>query len=84
MQRNKTSYDLGLEKGREGRDEARNEARNEARRTGHIELLEALLESRFGALSETSLAKLRAIPDEQLRPLALALHSAATIADLGL
>ena len=85
LRRNRTSYDIGKDEAcNEGRDEGREMGRDEGRRLGHLELLEAQLESRFGPLPEESLAKLRALPDDRLRPLAIALTAAGMLGELGL
>lgn len=74
---NKTRVELAeeraLEKGME-----------RGRRAGLIELAEAVVAERFGPLSEESLAKLRALPDDALRAVAVRVHKVPSLADLGL
>ena len=93
LRRNVTSYDIELHRARdEARDEGRiagriqghMEGRDEGRALGRVELLEALLESRFGTLSAETLAKLREVPDDRLKPLAIALSTATSLAEIGL
>lgn len=93
LRRNVTSYDIGIDKARaEGRAEGRMaglieghmEGRDEGRALGQVELLEALLETRFGKLPAESLAKLREVPDDRLKPMAIALTTAKSLAELGL
>lgn len=77
MARNKTSYDLGLAAGRQ-------EGREEGIRTVLVENLEAYLDTKFGLLSESTLAGLRAKSTEELRKIALAWQKAQSLAELGL
>lgn len=77
LQRNKTSFDRGLEAGQE-------QGRLEGQRIALTELIEALLETRFGPLSADALAKLRAKSVEDLRALGLALLKANSLGELGL
>ena len=65
---NKTVYDQGLEQGR---------------RLGRLELLEAMLESKFSPLPPGLIDRVCQLPDERLRQLALALPTATSLADLG-
>ena len=66
---NKTSYMTGKEEGR---------------RIALIEVLEAMLETKFGPLPPESLARLRELPDDRLKQVAVAMLTAATLAELGL
>lgn len=59
-------------------------AEEKARRAAVLELLEAQIVGRFGPLSEDSLARLRAMSDDAMRQVALNIHAAASLADLGL
>lgn len=70
---NKTTYDRGREAGLEA-----------GIRAGRLELLEAQLDAQFGPPTAETLAKLRAVSDDQLKQLAVALPKAKTLADLGL
>lgn len=63
---------------------AEEQARERGRRAGQLELLEAMIASRFGSLSEPSLTKLRALTDTELQQLSLRILTATTLADLGL
>ena len=65
-------------------DEGRVEGEVKGRRVGQIELLEAMLETKFGPLPEASLAALRALPDDRLKAVSTALLSAKSLAELGL
>jgi hypothetical protein len=56
----------------------------EGRRSALLELLEALIDTQFGPPAAETLAKLREMPVEQLKRLAVALPKAKTLADLGL
>jgi hypothetical protein len=60
------------------------EGRVEGHRVGQIELLEAMLTTRFGPLSDANLSALRALPDDRLRGLSVQLLSAKSLAELGL
>ena len=75
--RNKTMYDRGLELARE-------EALVEGRRLAQLELLEAMLENRFGPLLSATLDRLRDLPDGSLKALALQIHNVKSLAELGL
>ncbi len=68
----------------EGRVEGLRVGRVEGLRVGQVELLEAQLTTRFGTLSEVSLAALRALPDDRLKAVSTALLSAKSLAELGL
>jgi hypothetical protein len=68
----------------EGRVEGRVEGRQEGARIARLEMLEAHLTTRFGPLSEETLAALRALPDDRLRAVSLELLSAKSLAELGL
>jgi hypothetical protein len=70
---NKTSYDRGKEAGLE-----------QGRRIATLELLEAQLQTKFGALSADTLTALRAMTDDQLKRLGVTLPTAASLAELGL
>lgn len=70
--RNKTTGDLMRESLLEGR------------RAATLELLEALLASRFGSLPPESLAALRGLPDERLREIGTGILSAHSLEALGL
>lgn len=59
-------------------------AREEGELIGQRKLLRLQLEGLFGSLSPLVLQRLEAMSREQLRDLALALHSAQTLEDLGL
>ncbi len=74
---NKTLTDLAKDAGRE-------EGLALGRRATMLELLEAQLDTQFGPPEGETLAKLREMPDEQLKRLAVALPKAKTLADLGL
>jgi len=68
----------------EGRVEGEAKGEAKGRRVGQIEMLEAILTTRFGPLSEGQLANLRAASDDGLRALSLQLLSAQSLAELGL
>lgn len=70
---NETTYDRGLKKGRE-----------EGRRLALLELVEALLETKFPAQQPEVMDRVRQLPDDRLRELALAIPNAQSLADLGL
>ncbi len=74
---NKTSYDRGIEAGMEKGVEL-------GRRLAILELLEAQLQTKFGPLSADTTTALRALSDDQLKQLAVALPAATTLAELGL
>ncbi len=61
-----------------------NEWIEEGRQEGRVELLEAILETKFGPLPEASLAALRSLPDDRLKAVSTALLSAKSLAELGL
>jgi len=65
-------------------EEGRVEGRVEGRQEGRVELLEAILETKFGPLPEASLAALRALPDDRLKAVSTTLLSAKSVAELGL
>ena len=64
--------------------EGRQEGRQESIRAGHLEFIEAQLDSKFGSLSVETLSVLRSLPDDQLKKLAIAIPNAQSLADLGL
>jgi hypothetical protein len=66
---NQTTYEKGIEKGRQ---------------EGQMEFLCSLIEDRFGPVSETIRRDMERLPVEQLRRLALKIGTAASLADLGL
>jgi len=75
--RNPTSFDRALE-------EVEQRGEHKGRRLAQIEMLEAMLETRFGKLSEESLAALRAKPEEELLQLGIKILSVQSLAELGL
>ncbi len=83
--RNLTSYDLGLAAGRqEGREQGLEQGLEEGIRIGLIETAEALLDTKFGLLSESTLAALRGKSTVELRALVKAVFAAPSLSDLGL
>jgi hypothetical protein len=76
---NKTRYEEAMEKIQEIEAKA-----ERAHRVGQLELLEAQIVDRFGSLSDSSLSKLRALPDAELRSLAVRLLKANSLTELGL
>jgi hypothetical protein len=73
VQRNKTTGDLLWEKGVA-----------EGRRTARLEMLEAMLATKFGPLTAEHLTSLRAKSDDDLVAIGKKVMTAATLADLGL
>lgn len=65
-------------------DRAKDAGREEGRRIATLELLEAQLEAAFGPLSADTLTTLRAMPDDRLKQIAVALPKAKSLAELGL
>ena len=66
----------GIERGRERGIE-------KGRRVERLETLEALLETQFSPLPPGFMDRVRQLPDERLRQLALAIPRAKSLADLG-
>jgi len=54
------------------------------RRLERLEILEAMLTTRFGPLTDANLETLRAMSDDRLKALSLQLLTAKTLAELGL
>ena len=79
--RNPTSFDRALV---EVREEGREEGESIGRRKAQIEMLEAMLETRFGKLSNESLIALRAKTEAELLQLVIKVLSAQSLAELGL
>ena len=74
---NKTSFELGHETGLErGMERGRNQ--------GHRELVIAVLEGRFGPLSEEALSKIEQLSDLRILQLARDFGKAQSLAELGL
>jgi hypothetical protein len=65
-------------------DRAKDAGIQEGRRAAMLELLEAQLDAQFGPLSAETLTALRAMPDDRLKQLAVAVPKAKSLADLGL
>ena len=75
----------GLQEGRhEGRHEGRELGLASGLRMGRLEVLEAILETKFGSLSSSALEKLRQLPDEALHALPVAVAKAGSLSELGL
>jgi hypothetical protein len=68
----------------EGRQEGRVEGRVEGRHEGRLELLEAVLTTKFGPLSPQTMDRLRELPDDQLKSVSIRFVTATSLADLGL
>ena len=82
---NKTSFELGHETGME-RGIERGMARGieRGRNQGHRELVIAVLEGRFGPLSEEALSKIEQLSDLRILQLARDIGKAQSLAELGL
>ena len=86
---NKTSFELGHETGMERgieRGMARGMERGieRGRNQGHRELVIAVLEGRFGPLSEEALSKIEQLSDLRILQLARDICKAQSLAELGL
>jgi hypothetical protein len=85
VQRNKSTYDLAGEAGLEkGLQTGLDKGREVGRRLATLELIEAILETRFGELPETVLVNLRSLPTPELRNLGLRVQQAQGLVKLGL
>ncbi len=78
---NKTRYMLAYE---DAYTKAYEEGFAEGRKVGKAELLETILKTLFGVLPPESLERLRQLSADQLKQIAVASQSAATLAELGL
>ncbi len=78
---NKTRTDRAKDAGRE---EGLQQGLQEGRRVAMLELLEAQLDAQFGPLSAETQSALRAMPDDRLKQLAVAVPRAKALTDLGL
>lgn len=65
-------------------EEGRVEGQQQGRQQGRLELLEAILTTKFGQLPAGTMDRLRALPDDQLKALSVRFVTATTLADLGL
>ena len=61
-----------------------NEWIDEGRRLASLEMLVAMLTTKFGPLTDATLETLRELPDDRLKAMALELLTAKTLAELGL
>jgi hypothetical protein len=71
-QRNLTEYDMAVIAGRK-----------EGRRLATLELIEAMLETKFGKLTEASLTTLRSKTNDELRDLGIRLTQVSSLTELG-
>jgi len=61
-----------------------NEWIQEGRVEGRLELLEAMLTTKFGPLSPQTMGRLRELPDDQLKAVSIRFVTATSLSDLGL
>jgi len=90
---NKTSFELGHETGMErgiergmerGMARGMEQGMERGRNQGHRELVIAVLEGRFGPLSEEALLKIEQLSDLRILQLARDIGKAQSLAELGL
>ncbi len=82
---NKTSFELGHETGMErGIERGMARGMERGRNQGHRELVIAVLEGRFGPLSEEALSKIEQLSDLRILQLARDIGKAQSLAELGL